>query len=125
MLATGTGYAPRETAMSLAKIRPISIPVRSIDRVTRLASVLALLVLSACMSQTGPSASRADAPAGDRPRGPKVLTLAIPAEPDTLIRELAFSRTGGLTTLANVVHNRLVLEADDFTWVTELATEPV
>lgn len=91
----------------------------------QLSSVVALVVLSACVPQTAPGGSQADVAAGAQPRGPKVVTLAVPAEPPILIRELAARRGGGLTTIGNIAHNRLVVDTPNHTWVAELATEPL
>jgi len=93
---------------------------------SRLATILGILVLSGCVTQTTPGSSQTNAPVAAQPRGPKILTLAVPAEPsDTLIRELAFRRGGGLTTIGNIVHNRLVVENENLTYVPELIAEPM
>jgi peptide/nickel transport system substrate-binding protein len=54
-----------------------------------------------------------------------MLTLAVPSEPEILIRELAVRRGGGMTTIGNIAHNRLVVESHDLAYVPELAAEPV
>lgn len=93
---------------------------------SRLASVLVLLVLTACSAQTAPRVTQGDTAAAAQPRALKILTLAVPDEPsDTLIRELAFRRGGGLTTIGNIVHNRLVVESDRLVYVPELIREPM
>jgi peptide/nickel transport system substrate-binding protein len=90
-----------------------------------LAGMLALVVLGACAPQPAPGASQGATGPGGSARGPKILTLAVPTEPEILIRELAVRRGGGMTTIGNIVHNRLVVESPDLTYVPELAAEPV
>lgn len=89
------------------------------------ACLLAALALSlgACTTQPGPV--RTESQPSPASRAPKIMTIGIQREPDTVNQVLAGSPAGGVTSLRRVVQSYLVVLNDKLTPVPQLAADTI
>lgn len=87
-----------------------------------------LMVLGACAPQTQPGPSRGAGPGQpESSRAPKVLSLAIPREPDTWNTDITLvTRGAGVSVVQHIGHNKIVAQNDDtLAYMPQLAVEQI
>ena len=84
-----------------------------------------VLAVTACTQQretTGERASSGPASSG----APRILTLAVPREPDTWNTDITLvTRGGGTSTVGYIGHQKLVVQNDNQSYVPEVAVEQI